>query len=84
MLMGSTLRLELTAESLPGPEGFVVDAEAGAVSVVGKAYVESRKTGKGFQETFIHRFSGFDDEGRIGHWEIWADALSAWEAVGSE
>jgi len=61
---------------------FIVDADAGMVSVVGKGRFTSRKTGKGWDETFVYRFSGFDGEGRIGHWEIWADPLSAWEAVG--
>ena len=50
--------------------------------MVAHARFTSVATGKGWEEDFIYRLSGFDDEGRIGHWEIWADALSAWEAVG--
>lgn len=54
----------------------------GVVSVVGKGTFTSKKTGKSWDEQFIYRFSGFDGQGRIGHWEIWADPLSAWVAVG--
>ncbi len=73
--------------------GYVVDAEAtaeddgeskGVVSVVGQGVFVSVKTGKEWHEKFIYRFSGFDEEGKIGHWEIWADPLSAWVAVGGE
>lgn len=81
-VLGEVLEMQLPADAFPGPEGFVVDAEAGMVSVVGKGRFVSRKTGKGWDEEFIYRFSGFDGLGRIGHWEIWADPLSAWEAVG--
>jgi len=77
-------------QTFPGEEGFIVDKEAsvegaeekGAVSVVGKARFKSKKTGQGWNEAFIYRFSGFDEDGKIGHWEIWADPLSAWVAVG--
>jgi hypothetical protein len=62
----------------------VVDPIANAVSVVAHARFESIKTGKSWEEDFIYRLSEFDEEGRIGHWEIWADPLSAWEAVGTE
>ena len=31
----------------------------------------------------LYRLSDFDEQRRIGHWEIWADPLSAWEAVGA-
>lgn len=84
----------------PSSGGYVVDAEAksedcgaggadvgekrGVVSVVGKGTFKSVKTGREWSEKFIYRFSGFDQEGRIGHWEIWADPLSAWIAVGRE
>lgn len=81
-LLGGVLAMQLPADAFPGPEGLIVDAEAGMVSVVGKGHFKSVKTGKGWDETFIWRLSGFDEEGRIGHWEIWADPLSAWDAVG--
>lgn len=62
---------------------WVVDAGAdgtGVVSVTGRGRFESVRTGKGWDEVFVYRFSGFDVEGRIGLWEIWADPLSAWVA----
>jgi hypothetical protein len=86
-------------QTIPPLAGYVVDAKAtvgdsqcgdgnmqrkGAVSVVGKASFTSIKTGKQWREQFIYRFSGFDEIGRIGHWEIWADPLSAWVAVGDD
>jgi hypothetical protein len=81
-LLNSVLEMSLPADAFPGPEGFIVDAETGMVSVVGKGRFTSKKTGKGWDEEFMYRFSGFDGEGRIGWWEVWADPLSAWEAVG--
>jgi hypothetical protein len=72
--------------ALPGDafdeNAFIVDAETGLVSVVGKGRFTSRKTGNGWDEKFIYRFSEFDGEGKFGYWEIWADPLSAWDAVG--
>jgi len=53
----------------------------GVVCVVGKAKFRAVRTKKEWQESFIYRLSCFDEEGRIGHWEIWADPLSAWKAV---
>ena len=61
-----------------------VASRGGVVTVVGRASFSSKKTGKAWKEQFIHRLSGFDGLGRIGHWEIWADPLSAWMAVGGE
>jgi hypothetical protein len=81
-VMTGGLEMLLTNDAFPAKEGFIVDAEAGMVSVVGQGSFKSRKTGKGWDEQFIYRCSGFDDEGKIGHWEIWADPLSAWDAVG--
>jgi hypothetical protein len=56
----------------------------GVVTVVGKGLFSSLRTGKAWEEKFIYRFSAFDEEGRIGYWEIWADPLSAWIAVGGD
>ncbi|KAI9835107.1 MAG: hypothetical protein M1837_003894 [Sclerophora amabilis] len=56
----------------------------GAVSVVAHAKFASVKTGRSWEERFIYRLSEFDEKGRIGHWEIWADPLSAWTAVGGD
>lgn len=81
-VLNNVLDMSLGDDAFPGNEGFIVDAEAGMVSVVGKGRFTSKKTGKGWDEQFIYRFSEFDAEGKFGHWEIWADPLSAWEAVG--
>lgn len=54
------------------------------VSVKGKATFKSIETGKAWEEEFIYRLSEFDEDGKIGHWGIWADPLSAWIAVGGE
>ena len=90
--MTKALEMSLGEDAFPGKEGFIVDAGAGVdgkgvgsgmASVVGKGRFTSKKTGKGWNEQFIYRFSEFDEQGRIGHWEIWADPLSAWEAVGA-
>jgi hypothetical protein len=82
-IMTDVLEMSLSGDAFPKPdEGFIVDAGAGMVSVVGKGRFTSKKTGKGWDEQFIYRFSEFDEEGKIGHWQIWADPLSAWDAVG--
>lgn len=81
-LLSETLAMSLGKDAFPDATDFSVDAEAGVVSVVGKGHFSSQKTGKGWDEQFIHRFSEFDEDGKIGHWEIWADPLSAWVAVG--
>lgn len=81
-MMTEALDMSLDKNSFPGKEDFIVDAESGMASVVGKGRFTSKKTGKGWDEQFIYRFSEFDASGKIGHWEIWADPLSAWEAVG--
>ena len=94
-LLSKVLAFEPSKDTFPGPRGIIVDAEAvgpdedeiaggegkGVVSVVGRAVFKSVETGKSWEEQFIYRLSGFDDEGRIGHWEVWADPLSAWMAV---
>ncbi|MCJ1308931.1 hypothetical protein MMC25_002586 [Agyrium rufum] len=54
----------------------------GQVSVVGKAEFASIKTRRCWKEHFIYRFGAFDKDGEIGHREIWADPLSAWDVVG--
>lgn len=47
-----------------------------------QAGFKSVRTGKGWEEEFVYVLSEFDDEGRIGRQELWADPLSAWVAVG--
>lgn len=87
--MAATLSFHPSEDTFPPAEEFVVDpgmkvaggSGEGAVSMVGHARFASVATGKDWEEDFIYRLSGFDEEGRIGHWEIWADPLSAWMAV---
>ena len=77
---------------MPASDRFVIDAEAlgpgaeeegrGVVTVKMRAGFKSVKTGKGWEEEFVYVLSGFDDEGKIGRQELWADPLSAWVAVG--
>lgn len=86
-ILSQTLKFEPSPTTFPSPESFVVDetceinGKKGVVSVVANGAFRSVDTGKGWDETFIYRLSEFDDEGKIGHWEIWADTYSAWEAV---
>ncbi len=71
-----------TRTTLPTQPPSSTESGKGIVTVVGKGIFIARKTRKEWSEQFIYRFSGFDQEGRIGNWEIWADPLSAWVAVG--
>lgn len=97
-LLGSTLAFEPLEDSFPGAKGFVVDPEArgegdggdqwgggkGVVTVVGKGRFKAVGTGQGWEERFVWVLSGFDEEGRIGRWDVWADPLSASLAVKGE
>lgn len=94
-LLSQCLEFQPSKNTFPAANGIVVDADAvgpddtpdqwavgkGVASVVGKGVFKAIKTGKSWEEQFIYRLSGFDEEGRIGHWEIWADPLSAYAAV---
>ncbi|KAF2214036.1 hypothetical protein CERZMDRAFT_38463 [Cercospora zeae-maydis SCOH1-5] len=73
--------LFMKPDPTPAIEQFAVQVNAGLVIVQGAGGFKSVKTGKSWKETFIWKFSEFDQEGKIGHWEIWADPLSAWNAV---
>jgi len=89
-LLGATLALHSHEKSLPEENGYVVDPEAvfpdvegkGVVLVKAHARLSSVGSGRSWEEHFVFLLSGFDGEGRIGKLEIWADNLSAWEAVG--
>ena len=84
-----TLRFHPDAQHMfPASWEFIVDAAAGEGRGRGRGVwwggrgFESVRTGRSWEERFVWRMGGFDDEeGRIGRWEIWADALSAWEGV---
>ncbi|KAL0257496.1 hypothetical protein SLS55_008310 [Diplodia seriata] len=54
----------------------------GTVTVVGRGTFESVQTGRKWREEFVYVLGGWDEEGRFERWEIWADPLSAWVAVG--
>ncbi|KAF7194581.1 hypothetical protein HII31_04087 [Pseudocercospora fuligena] len=82
----STLSSILSMKMDPAPpmSSFAVDEAGETVFVQGGGEFESVRTGKAWKEKFVYRFSEFGEEGKIGHWEIWADPLSAWEAVGGD
>ncbi|KAF7888076.1 uncharacterized protein EAF02_002617 [Botrytis sinoallii] len=88
-ILSRTLQFQPSPSTFPSPQSFIVDetcelqGKKGVVSVVGSATFKSLTTGKSWDEQFIYRLSEFDEEGKIGHWEIWADTLSAWNAVHS-
>lgn len=90
-LLTSTLSFHPTDKTVPSSDQFVIDAEAvgpdggkkGVVTVKLQAEFKSVKTGKGWEEEFVYVLSDFDDEGKFGRQELWADALSAWVAVGA-
>lgn len=89
-LLTSTLSFHPTEKTLPPRDQFMVDVDAespsghkGVVTVKLQAEFKSVKTGRGWNETFIYVLSDFDEGGRIGSQELWADPLSAWVAVGA-
>ncbi|KAL9086179.1 MAG: hypothetical protein Q9165_007244 [Trypethelium subeluteriae] len=91
-LLGEVLEFSPYTDTFPDANGFVVDPDAdpgegvkgrkGVVHVKAKAQFRAKKTGISWEEEFAYRLSGFDDAGRFEHWEIWADPLSAYNAVG--
>ncbi|KAK6071690.1 hypothetical protein SCUP234_09611 [Seiridium cupressi] len=83
-LLSKSLKMHLNQDSFPGEESFVVDVEANKVAVVGKGKFESVGTGRSWDEKFSYVLSGWDEAGKIGRWEIWADPLSAWAAVSED
>jgi hypothetical protein len=80
-LLAASLRMHLDKSSFPGLESFTVDADLGRVSVVGKGRFESTETKRSWEEKFTYVLSGWDEQGRMGRWDIWADPLSAWAAI---
>ena len=79
----STLSFHPHENTVPPEEEFMVDAERGAVTVKLHARFASVKTGTEWEEEFVYVLSEFDEEGKIGSQELWADPLSAWVAVGA-
>lgn len=92
-LLGATLLFHPHENTLPPSEGYVVDADtdyrggkpgSGAVMVKANSRLSAVKSGQSWEEDFVFVFSDFSADGKIGSWEIWADNLSAWTAVGEE
>ena len=96
--LAHTLAFEADSKTFPPLEGFIVDIDArrfddhnilpldqhGVVHVEGRATFRSLQTNRSWKEKFMYRLSGFDEKGKFTHWEIWADPLSAWNAVVNE
>ncbi|ORY71153.1 uncharacterized protein BCR38DRAFT_479672 [Pseudomassariella vexata] len=83
-VLSETLKMKLSKGSFPSVDGFVVDAEKNEVCVVGKGRFESVSTGRSWEEQFSYVLGGWDEQGKLGNWHIWADPLSAWVALGEE
>ncbi|KAL9636128.1 MAG: hypothetical protein Q9164_003019 [Protoblastenia rupestris] len=81
-LLTSTLTFDPDSVIIPQREQFAVDPAAGTATVRLHAKFASLKTGKDWEEDFVYVLSGFDEEGKIGCQDLWADPLSAWMAIG--
>ncbi|KZP00113.1 hypothetical protein CALVIDRAFT_560716 [Calocera viscosa TUFC12733] len=60
-----------------------LDPEREIVCVKARArftWLEGKGKGTQWEEEFVYVLSGFDELGRVGVWEVWADPLSAWLA----
>ena len=79
-----TLSFHPDKNTVPPKEEFMVDAQKGTVTIKLHAKFASVKTGKDWEEDFVYVLSDFDEEGKIGSQELWADPLSAWVAVGED
>lgn len=66
--------------------GHVVGDDDARVVVTGECRCTSRATGREWRELCVWTFEGWEEvQGvgvRFGRWDIWADAASAWVAVG--
>jgi hypothetical protein len=74
--LDQTLRMDLPEDAFQPDAELCVDADArvegeaatGVVCVTGKGSFEFRATGWRWDEKFIYRLSGFDEDGRVTHW----------------
>ena len=80
-LLTSILSFRPDESTVPPKDEFMVDAERGTVTVKLHSKFASVKTGKSWEEDFVYILSEFDNEGKIGSQELWADPLSAYLAV---
>lgn len=62
---------------------YIVDADARKVSVRGEARFTWTSTGQSWDEVFAYVL-GFDGEGRVERYEVWADSGAAWLASRGE
>ena len=81
-LLGATLSFDPASVIVPRRQRVAIDAEAGIVTVKLHARFSSVKTGRSWEEDFVYVLSEFNEDGKIGCQELWADPLSAWIAVG--
>lgn len=81
-LLTATLAVEPGSIVVPPKHRIAVDADLGIVTVRLHAKFSSIKTAKAWEEEFVYVLSGFDEDGKIGCQELWADPLSAYSAVG--
>lgn len=83
-LLSKTLSFHPSKDTLPPKEQFSVDPEQGTVTIKLRGKFASLKTGRDWEEDFVYLLSEFDEHGKIGCQELWADPLSAWMAVGGD
>ena len=81
-LLTSTLALVPGTVTVPSKHDVAADPDHGIVTVPLQAKFKSVKTGKAWLEKFVYVLSDFDEDGKIGYQQLWADPLSAWLAVG--
>ena len=79
-LLTRTLSFDPSSVVVPGKELLAVDEKARIVTVKLHAKFGSVKTSRSWEEDFVYVLSEFDEDGRIGRQELWADPLSAWMA----
>ena len=82
-LLSHTLSFDPSSVAVPDKESLAVDEKAGMVTVKLHARFSSVKTGRSWEEDFVYVLSNFNEDGRIGRQELWADPLSAWMACQS-
>lgn len=83
-LLTSVLSYDPSSVFVPQEQEIAVDPLAGIATVKLHARFQSVETGKAWNEDFVYVLSEFDQNGRIGRHELWADPLSAWMAVSAE
>ena len=83
-ILTSILSFHPDEHTVPRKKAFMVDVNLGTVTVKLHAKFSSVKTGKSWVEDFVYVLSEFDDDGKIGSQELWADPLSAWMAVSND